>query len=139
MFELSIITPEGVRYENEVERVVVPTKSGEITILKKHTPLVSSLRPGVLTVGQENGERHLLAVSGGLVEVRASGRVIILADTAERAEDIDLERAKEARKRAEEFMEREDIMRDEEHAILLANLQKELARIRASELYTNRK
>lgn len=135
MFSFSIITPEGVQYENEIERVTVPTKAGEITVLTKHAPLVSVLRPGVLTVKHEDGTKLIMSVSGGLIEVRASGRVVILADTAERAADIDLERAEAARKRAEEFMAQKETMRDTEHAELLASLQKELARIKAAELY----
>lgn len=135
MFAFSIITPEGVLYENEIERVTVPTMAGEITILKKHTPIVSALRPGILTVKHADGTQLIMSVSGGLVEVRPSGQAVILADTAERAEDIDLERAQAARKRAEEFMNQKDAETEIQHADMVANLQKELARIKASELY----
>lgn len=133
-FSFSVITPEGVTYESHITSATVPTQAGEITVLHKHTPIVSALKPGAMTVRKDNDDEMLLAVSGGLIEVRRDGRVVVLADTAERAEDIDIQRAETARKRAEEAMQRKEFDRDIEHAELEAALQKELARIKVAEM-----
>jgi len=79
---------------------VAPGVQGQLGILPMHSPLMTMLEPGELLVKQ-NGNEINLAVSGGFMEVRPD-RVTILADTAERAEEIDLARAEEARKRAEQ-------------------------------------
>jgi len=131
-FQFSIVTPERVTYQSEAVSVTVPTQAGEVTVLHKHTPIVSTLQPGGLTVRKEDGAELLLAVSGGLLEVRRNGEVVILADTAERAGDIDIERAEAARKRAQEAMERKEFDKDIQHAELEATLQKELARIKVA-------
>lgn len=133
-FSFSVVTPEGVTYESHIHSATIPTEAGQITVLHKHTPIVSALKPGAMTLRKEKDEEVLLAVSGGLVEVRRDGRVVVLADTAERAEDIDVERARAARKRAEEAMQREEFDRDIEYAELEAALQKELARIKVAEM-----
>jgi len=131
-FQFSIVTPERVTYQSDAVSVTVPTQAGEVTVLHKHTPIVSTLQPGGLTVRKEDGAELLLAVSGGLLEVRRNGEVVILADTAERAGDIDIERAEAARKRAQEAMERKEFDKDIQHAELEATLQKELARIKVA-------
>lgn len=133
-FSFSVITPEGVTYESHIESATVPTQAGQITVLHKHTPIVSALKPGAMTLRKEKSEEVLLAVSGGLIEVRRDGRVVVLADTAERAEDIDIERAEAARKRAEKAMQRKEFDRDIEHAKLEVALQKELARIKVAKM-----
>ncbi len=97
---LEIVTAERAVYSEDVDEVVAPGVEGELGILPHHAPLMTMLKPGVLTV-KKDGDELNLAVSGGFMEVRPE-RVIILADTAERAEEIDVARAEEARKRAEE-------------------------------------
>jgi F-type H+-transporting ATPase subunit epsilon len=89
-------------YSEDVDEVVAPGVEGQLGILPHHSPLMTMLAPGELMVKQDGAEINL-AVSGGFMEVRPD-RVIILADTAERAEEIDLARAEEARKRAEAAM-----------------------------------
>ncbi|MBU3895769.1 ATP synthase F1 subunit epsilon, partial [Patescibacteria group bacterium] len=84
-----IITPERVIYEDEIERLTVPTESGEITVLAKHAPLVSLLKPGEIRL-KKDGNTIVMAVSTGFLEIRPNSQVYILADTAERAEDIDI-------------------------------------------------
>lgn len=133
----SAVTPEGPVAEAAAESVTIPTADGEITVLPEHAPLVSVLVPGVLTIrpaasgkGQAAAEKHL-AVSGGFVHVTA-GSVTVLADTAERADDIDVRRAEAGRKRAEEAMAKK--LEREEMAETSAVLQKNLARLRAVEL-----
>jgi F-type H+-transporting ATPase subunit epsilon len=96
---LEIVTPEKKVFSGDVNFVVVPGKLGELGFLPNHAPLMSGLKIGIVRVHQE-GQPFKVAVSGGFVEVRGS-RVTILADTAERSDQIDRERAEAARDRAE--------------------------------------
>src|SRR3989338_515301 len=98
-----ITTPERTVYKSEVDQVTVPTAMGEITVLPNHIPLVSQLVSGELVI-KKGSEKIHLAVSGGFVEVRQGNHVVILADTAERAEEIDVARAEEARERARQLV-----------------------------------
>ena len=98
--KLDIVTAEGVVYSDEVDVVVAPGIEGQLGILPHHAPLMTTLQPGELRV-RKSGEEFSLAISGGFLEVRPD-RVIILADAAERAEEIDVRRAEEAKRRAEE-------------------------------------
>jgi F-type H+-transporting ATPase subunit epsilon len=97
---LEIVTAERVVFSDEVDLVVAPGVQGELGILPHHAPLMTMLLPGELRV-KKGGEEAYMAISGGFLEVRPD-RIIILADAAERAEEIDIERAEAAKKRAEE-------------------------------------
>ena len=97
--ELEIVTPERPVLRETVDEVIVPALGGELGILPEHTPLISQLQTGILTYRKGNDRKSIL-VSGGFVEVLPS-RVSVLADIAERPEEIDVERAKRARERAE--------------------------------------
>src|SRR3989338_2595361 len=101
-FRLEIITPEKVVYSQEVQQVTLPTQQGEITVLPHHVPLVSSVAAGELKIVDVTGESYL-AISGGLLQVDPAG-VRILADTAERVDEIDVARAEVARQRALELI-----------------------------------
>ncbi len=93
-----IVTGDHIVYDGLVDRVVAPAIGGQITILPHHVALLAALEPGELRVGM--GQRgECLAIGGGVIEVR-DDQVIVLADTAERAEEIDLARAEAARQRA---------------------------------------
>ncbi|MFC2059785.1 F0F1 ATP synthase subunit epsilon [Chloroflexota bacterium] len=98
--KLDIVTAEGEIYSEDVDVVVAPGIEGQLGLLPHHTPLMTMLQPGELLVRKDGGE-ICLAISGGFIEVRPD-RIIILADTAERAENIDIARAEEAKRRAEE-------------------------------------
>ena len=97
---LEIVTPYGPLVDERVDEVVVPGALGEMGILPGHLPLLSSLDTGAIRYTSK-GKSKRLFVSWGFVEVDDEGRVILLADTAEKAEEIDLDRAEDARKRAE--------------------------------------
>ena len=97
---LDIVTAEGVVYSEEVDVVVAPGVEGQLGILPHHAPLMTMLQPGELRV-RKGGEEFSLAISGGFLEVRPD-RVIVLADAAERSEEIDIARAEEAKRRAQE-------------------------------------
>lgn len=99
-----IITPERIVYTNEVEMVVAPTVDGEIGILPLHAPLVSALKPGEIRVKWDNDkEVEWFAVAGGYIQVHED-KVIILADHAVVASQIDVERARQALVHAQERM-----------------------------------
>ena len=124
---LEIITPERKVYSGDVRFVVVPGVEGELGFLPHHAPLVSALDIGVMRVQEEN-RTFKVAISGGFVEVR-NNRVVVLARTAEREDEIDRERALAAKARAEERLKARtpdiDIVRAE-----LA-LKRALARLKA--------
>ena len=99
---LEIVTPERVIYSDEVDAVVVPGVEGQLGILPRHAPLMTMLQPGELKV-RKGGEEIYVAIFGGFLEVRPD-RVIVLADAAERAEEIDVGRVEEAKRRAEQAL-----------------------------------
>ncbi len=108
--KLEIVTQERRVYSaDDVEMVVAPGSEGEMGILPRHAPLITSLQEGVMRVKRAAGREEVLAIHGGFMEVLPD-QVTVLADAAERAEEIDLARAEEARQRAEELMKqrRED-------------------------------
>ena len=101
---LDIVTAERVVFSEDVDVVVAPGIEGELGILPHHAPLMTTLKAGELQV-RKGGEESSLAISGGFLEVRPD-RVIVLADAAERAEEIDLARAEEAKRRVQEQISR---------------------------------
>lgn len=98
--KFEIVTAERIVFADEVDIVIAPGVVGELGILPHHAPLLTSLKPGELRV-RKDGQETSMFVSGGFLEVQAN-KVTVLADTAERAEEIDLARAEEARRRAEQ-------------------------------------
>jgi len=99
--QLEIVTAEQVVYSGEVEAVVLPGVSGELGILPHHAPFLTFLKPGELRIVVKGDEEEFIAVTGGFLEV-LENHVRVLADTAERLEEIDLERAEAAMVRAKE-------------------------------------
>lgn len=104
-----IITQERKVFDGEVDIVTAPGAEGQMGILPNHSPLVSALDFGELRVRQGSAE-EVFAIGGGVLQV-ANNQVLVLADSAERADEIDLARAEAARRRAEKFME-EGLPRD---------------------------
>jgi len=103
MFRLSIVTPEKVYYEADIKSLVVPGTEGYLGILSNHAPLITALRPGKIEFHDADDKTNYLAVTAGFLEV--SGNVAtLLADAVEETEEIDIERAKEARARAWEML-----------------------------------
>jgi len=99
-FKIDIVTAERIVYSEEVDAVVAPGVEGQLGILPHHAPLMTTLQAGELVV-RKGADEETMAISGGFLEVRPD-HVIVLADQAERAEEIDASRAEAARKRAEE-------------------------------------
>lgn len=135
MIKFKIVTPDGVIYEDDsVEQVSLPTASGYITVLPGHIPIVSLLVAGELII--KKGDHSVpMAVSRGVIEVRPNSEVYILADTAERAEHIDIARAEAAKARAEEAMRTQEKVADVDFARLQAVIERELARISVGKKY----
>lgn len=136
MLKFKIVTPEKTIYENEIFQVTIPTMEGEITILPNHIPLISVLKAGDLRFKDSNGEQHM-AVSGGFVEVRGKNQIVVLADHAQRVEDIDIEKAEEARMRAQEQMEKLKNSQDVDYAKLQAVFDRELNKLKVVKKYRN--
>ena len=134
--KLDIVTAEGVVYSDEVDVVVAPGIEGQLGILPHHAPLMTTLQPGCLVARKGGEERISLCISGGFLEVRPD-RVIILADAAERAEEIDAQRAEEAKRRAEERLQHPTPGVDTAKAE--AALQRALARLQLVEQTRRRK
>ncbi len=101
---LDIVTPDRLVAHDSVSGVTLPGKTGYLGILPGHAPLLTELAPGKLTYLRE-GLRHGVCVTWGFAEVLPD-RVIVLVQTAERAEEIDVERAERAKQRAEERLKR---------------------------------
>ena len=99
-FLLEIYTPYGKYFDRYVEELVVPTEEYVLGILPNHAPLIAKVRVGKLEIIQ-NGERKIYAHGEGLINVKKDGTVLIL-DSIEAKEEIDIDRAKEAKRRAEE-------------------------------------
>ena len=128
--KVDIVTAERLVYSEEgVERLIVPGVEGELGVLTLHAPLLTMIQPGVLRI-VKGGDEVEMAITGGFIEVRQN-RVTILADAAERAEEIDTVRAEEARRLAqrqlEERISEEDLARAE------ASLARALARLKVAE------
>jgi F-type H+-transporting ATPase subunit epsilon len=127
---LEIVTPERLAYSGEVDSVQVPGSEGEMGILPHHAPLVSMLGIGELVI-RTGGAEELFAIIGGFVQVRPD-KVVVMAETADLASEIDLERAQEARREAERAIET-GYHEPADLAVARAQLQQALLRIRVAE------
>ena len=105
-FKTTVVAPSGELFsENDVKKISVRTESGQITVLAKHTPIVSVLKIGQLKITTTEGVEYL-AVFGGFLEVRESGEVIVLADEAKRPPEIDLKEAKQAKEETQKLLKK---------------------------------
>lgn len=102
MLNLEIVTPEKKVFDEAVEGVTIPTTNGEIGVLPNHAPLISTLKPGILTI-TTRGASERMAIAGGFVEVSAN-KVSILADSAEKADEVNIEAARAERESAERIL-----------------------------------
>ena len=128
--KVEIVTAERLVYsEDGVDRLIVPGVEGELGVLTLHAPLLTMIQPGVMRIVKD-GDEVEMAITGGFIEVR-DNRVTILADAAERAEEIDEVRAEEARRRAQRLLEERvaevDLARAE------TSLRRALVRLKAAE------
>jgi F-type H+-transporting ATPase subunit epsilon len=128
--QLEIVTPERQVYSDTVDSVQVPGSEGELGVLPHHAPLVSTLGVGELRF-RKDGNEESFAIVGGFLQVRPD-RVVVLAETADLASDIDLEKAQEARREAERALE-SGFHEGVDLSAARAQLQQALLRIRVAE------
>jgi len=127
---LEIVTPERLAYQDEVDSVVLPGSEGELGVLPHHAPLVSTLGTGELRL-RKGGQEESFAIVGGFLQVLPD-KVVVMAETADMASEIDLERAQEARQKAEQVLE-SGYVEGADLSAARAQLQQALLRIRVAE------
>ncbi len=125
-----IITPEKIVYSGEVDMVIAPGIEGELGILPLHIPLISVLKVGELRLKIGKKQEHM-ALAGGYLEVRED-KVIVLADSAESAEHIDVERARRAKERAESLLTQSSKEKQLEFTRAQGDLERALNRLRVA-------
>ena len=128
-FKLEIVTPDGLLFDGEAQKIIVRTTEGDVGIYARHSDYVASLAIGVARIFTEDGERTA-ACSGGMITV-LGGVVRVIASTFEWAEDIDIERAKKAKEKAETRLEKAK-RSDYEYKLAEIKLKKSLARLKVS-------
>lgn len=128
--QLDIVTPERMAFSEEVDAVVCPGIEGELGILPHHAPLVTMLGVGELRI-RRGGQEEFFAIAGGFLQVRPD-RVVIMAETADMAAEIDVQKAEEARREAERALEA-GFDEPADLARARAALQRALLRIRVAE------
>ena len=127
---LEIVTPERQVFSEEVDSVVCPGIEGELGVLPHHAPLLTTLGVGELRI-RRGGEEEFFAIAGGFLQVRPD-KVVVMAETADMASDIDIEKAQEARREAEQALA-EGFEEPADLARARAALQRALLRIRVAE------
>lgn len=130
--QVELVTAEKRVLSQEADFVLAPGTAGELGVLPRHIPLMTTLRTGEVMVRNDGHEEYLF-VAGGFLEVLPD-RVVILADVAERAEEIDEAHAEEARKRAEELLQQEP-----ENLEAAMMLEREVLRLRVAEVRRHRR
>lgn len=134
MFQLSVVTPIQVFYEEEVIGLVAPGQAGYLGILTNHAALITSLKPGLLTIRNSLDTIIEFAVADGFLEV-SHNRATILADAIEYVEKIDLERARAALERADKRIDGLFTDEDTDHARSKRALNRAINRINLKERF----
>ena len=130
-FNLTIVSAEQKIFEGEVKQIQATGVEGELGILPGHTPLLTAIKPGIIKFTLQDGNEEVIYVSGGFLEVQPN-IVTVLADIAIRGSELDADRIREAKRKAEENIVSH--ASDVDHDLLVAKLSKELAKLRAYEL-----
>jgi F-type H+-transporting ATPase subunit epsilon len=130
-FKTEIVTPEKIVFSEEIESLVIPAERGYLGVLAGHAPLLCTLKPGAITIRGDRGEVHY-STSGGFMEV-TPGKAVLLTESAEEAGAIDLQRAEEAKKRAQERLAAPAKDVDKERAA--AALERAQNRLRVAQKY----
>ena len=125
--KFKIVTPEKTVFEQEVDQVTLPVIGGQVTILPNHRQYIAALNAGEI-IAKSAGKEIPLVTSGGFVEFK-DNTLILLADTAEHALEIDITRAEQARERAKQLKTQKESIGDMEYARVAAAIEKETARI----------
>jgi len=129
--KLEIVTAERQAFaSDDVTTIIAQGVEGQMTILPKHAPLITMLEPAELIIRKDNGDEMYMVITGGFIEVKPE-KVIILADACERSDEINLERAEAATRRAEERIK--NITPDVDPLRAEAALRRSMARLRVAE------
>jgi F-type H+-transporting ATPase subunit epsilon len=123
--QVELVSPERILWSGDADMVICRTTDGEIAFLSNHAPFVGALDIGMVKIEEPGGQQTRIAVHGGFVEV-SNNRVTLLSDVAEIAADIDVNRAREAKQRAEEALRTQNDA-DAEAALRRANTRLDLA------------
>jgi len=134
-FRLELVTAERMVFSDDVDMVIAWGLEGQLGILPRHAPLMTILQPGELIIKKDDKETYM-AVSGGFLEVRPD-KVIVLADACERAEEIDIARAEEAKRRAKDLIKTPPAEIDT--AIAEGALRRSLVRLKVAEKIRRRR
>ena len=141
LLTIELLTPERKVFEKTADIITAPTPMGEISILPEHQNLVTLLSPGVIEL-KSNVEGRVvietLSTTGGVLEVQHPNHILILSDAAERAEEIDLKRAEEARERAKKIMD-QAFTDDVKYTDALGALERSIARLRVARRHRSHK
>lgn len=129
--QVEIVSAEAEIWSGQGTMVFAPGVSGELGIAPKHTPLITTLKPGDVRVEQENGEQQFFFISGGLLEIQPH-LVTVLSDTVIRGDDLDEAAAQEAMKKVEEKLKNTQ-MDDQDYANMKAELAAYASQVRAIE------
>ena len=130
---LEVVTPEKIVVSEDVQIVAAPGSVGEFGVLTGHTPFLTTLKTGIIRFTDAGGQEHYVFVSGGFAEALPD-KVTVLAESAERKPDIDLERAKAALERAEKRLAEDRSREDIDFARAKAALERAVARIRLAQM-----
>ena len=130
-FNLTIVSAERKIFEGEVKQIQATGVEGELGILPGHTPLLTAIKSGIVKFTLQDGNEEVIYVSGGFLEVQPN-IVTVLADVAIRGSELDADRIREAKRKAEENIVSH--ASDVDHDLLVAKLSKELAKLRVYEL-----
>ncbi|HAL17604.1 MAG TPA: ATP synthase F1 subunit epsilon [Anaerolineaceae bacterium] len=132
-----IVSQDRIVFQGDVDIVVVPGVEGVMGILPNHSPLLSTLQYGIITIRQKNQEEYF-TVAGGVVEVTGS-QVTILANAAENVDEINIQRAEDARQRAESSLKEAGAAKPEDQAALQLALKRSTLRIAAVQRFRQRR
>ena len=130
-FKLTVLSAERELYADEASSLTLATEMGEITILAGHRPLVANLQPGELQIKKADGSTDWIFAGGGVLEFSPEAGCRVLADVAERVEEIDEKRAEEARERAKKSLS--EAKSEPDVAAAQASLMRAMARLRIAE------
>jgi len=130
---LEVVTPEKIVVSEDAQIVAAPGSLGEFGVLVGHTPFLTTLKTGIIRYTDSSGQENLVFVSGGFAEALPD-KVTVLAESAERKQDIDLERAKAAQERAEKRLAEDRSRQDIDFARAKAALERAIVRIRLTQM-----
>jgi len=128
---LDVVSAEMSLFSGRVSHLAVSGQEGDLGIMPGHTPLLTPIKPGMVELVKQDGDKEVIYISGGFLEVQPRG-VTVLADTAIRGEDLDKAKAEDAKRAAEEQMSNPS--KDIDFALVTAQLAQAVAQLRAIKL-----